>query len=154
MFLLSVTYQGELETWCLGARFKDGHGNGHLYGMCRDHHPGICCLKSLHRWSCVWGTNFQSHIGCILIWDNSNIGIVKVVCDDFPECCNLCFYLGQLQTLSHTYRPTPDVPWIFCGRRDRETAIWWELPSTSTLESGCAEVRQGERREIKEVWVE
>lgn len=154
MFHLSATYQGELETWCLGARFKDRHRNGHLYGVCRDHHPGICCLKSLHRWSCVWGINFQSHIGCILIWNNSNIGIVKVICDDFPGCCNLCFYPRQLQTLSHTHRPTPDVPWTFCGRRDRETAIWWELPSTSTLESGCAGVRQGERREIKEVWVE
>lgn len=95
MFLLSASDQGELETWCLGARFKDGHGNGHLYGVRRDHHPGICCLKSLHWRSCVWGINFQSHMGCILICNNSNISIVKIICDDFPECRNLCFCSWQ-----------------------------------------------------------
>lgn len=41
------------------------------------------------------------------------------------------------------HRHMPGEPWTFCGRRGRETAIWWEPPSTSTLESGSAGVRVG-----------
>lgn len=40
------------------------------------------------------------------------------------------------------HRPMPGELWTFFGRRGRETAIWWEPPSTSTLESGSEEVRE------------
>lgn len=39
-------------------------------------------------------------------------------------------------------RPMPGELWTFFGRRGRETAIWWEPRSTSTLESGSEEVRE------------
>lgn len=42
---------------------------------------------------------------------------------------------------SHTHRSMPGEPLTFCGRSGRETAIWSEPPSTSTLGSGCEEVR-------------
>ena len=55
---------GELETWCVGSWDEDGHRDRHLYCVCRNHHPWVCCLKSLHWGSCVWGITFTTIIIC------------------------------------------------------------------------------------------
>lgn len=54
LFPLFLT--GKLETWYLGTRDENGHRDGHVHRVRWDHHPGICCLKSLHWRSCIRGT--------------------------------------------------------------------------------------------------
>ncbi len=55
VFFLFFCLTGELKTRCQGSWDKNRHRNRHLYCVCRNHHPGVCCLKSLHWGSCVWG---------------------------------------------------------------------------------------------------
>lgn len=75
---------GELETRCLGAWDEDRHWNRHLHCVCRDHHPGVCCLKSLHWGSCVWGIQFSTDNFCL--WLHWHVVIYSYM-NNVLSCC-------------------------------------------------------------------
>lgn len=53
----------------------------------------------------------------------------------------ICLFMFLQFAIPHMRRPMHGEPWTFCGRRGRGIATWWEPPSISTQESGCAGVR-------------